>query len=231
MLTAGAGPAAGASAAFHAYQGGAWGGYAASGSGFTTITGSWTQPQVSCNTTNDLFAPWVGIDGYGSQSVEQVGVQVDCSSGSPVTSPWYEMYPADPVYWPDQVNPGDQMTGTVTDDGNGSTYTLTLTDDTAGWTETTDQALPGGQGGQDASAEAVVESPTQSYPSFSVSFSGVQVNGQVFDNFAPQALDSGGYSPGPLSNGSFTISQNGGGFLTPRHTVRRVPVDRSHIHY
>jgi hypothetical protein len=225
-------PTATASAAsatgFARYQGGVWGGYVATGGQYTTITGSWTQPQVTCNTQNDLFAPWVGIDGYGSQTVEQVGVQVDCSSGSPVTSPWYEMYPADPVYWPDQVNPGDSMTGSVNDNGDG-TYTLTLTDNTLGWTETTTQAI---SGAQDASAEAVIESPSQSYPSFTVDFSGVSVNGQVFDNFSPQAIDSGGYSPGPLQNGSFEISQTGG-FLhrhLPRQS-RQSPSHRAPVRY
>lgn len=86
------------------YDGGVWGGYVATGSNFNSVSGSWTMPQVTCNTSNDLFAPWVGIDGYGSQTVEQTGVQVDCSSGSPVLSGWYEMYPAPPQYFSDPVN-------------------------------------------------------------------------------------------------------------------------------
>ncbi|GGU66209.1 hypothetical protein GCM10010211_34360 [Streptomyces albospinus] len=191
-----------------------WGGYVAQGS-FSTITGSWTEPHVTCTSANDLFAPWVGIDGYGSQSVEQAGVQTDCSSGSPVLSAWYEMYPAAPVYWNDPVSEGDSITASVVSNGGGS-YTLTLSDTTKGWSEHIDQNL----NGQNASAEAVIESPTQSYPSFSrLDFSGVTVDGQPFDAAAPQALTSGGYTPGPLQGGSFSMAPNGGNSRIP-HTSR-----------
>lgn len=186
----------------HRYDDGVWGGYVAQGSGFTSISGSWVEPQVSCNTSNDVFAPWVGVDGYGSQTVEQTGVETNCANGSPEYKPWYEMYPAQPVYWNDPVGPGDRMTGSVVDNGGGD-YTLTLTDETRGWTETTQQYL----NGQDVSAEAVIESPSQSYPSFSeLDFSGVTVNGQAFDAYQPQPITSGGYGPGPLSGGSFAIT-------------------------
>jgi hypothetical protein len=187
------------------FQDSNWGGYVATGS-FGSISGSWTEPQVTCNTSNDLYAPWVGIDGYGSESVEQTGVQTDCSSGSPVYSAWYEMYPAQPVYWNDPVSAGDSFTGSVVDNGGGD-YTVTLTDDTAGWTESTQQQY----NGQDASAEAVIESPTSSYPSFSEQdFSNVTVDGQPLDATNPQALTSGGYGPTALSNGSFAMVPGAG---------------------
>lgn len=195
------------------FAGGVWGGYVAQGSGFRSITGSWTMPQVTCNSGNDLFAPWVGIDGYGSQTVEQTGVQVDCSSGSPVLSAWYEMYPAEPVYWNDPVSVGDSLTGSVTTDGSG-TYTLTLTDGTAGWTERTSQQLDA----QNVSAEAVIESPSSSYPSFDeLDFSDVTVNGQSFDAFSPQAIDSGPYTETALSGGSFAIVPAWGGASPAGH--------------
>jgi Peptidase A4 family len=186
------------------FQDSNWGGYVATGQ-FQTITGSWTEPDVTCNTSNDLFAPWVGVDGYGSESVEQTGVQTDCSSGSPVYSAWYEMYPAGPVYWNDPVSAGDSFTGTVTDNGGGN-YSIALTDNTKGWTENTQQSYAG----QDASAEAVIESPTQSYPSFSrLDFSGITVDGQVFDNTNPQEFDSGQYTATALQNGAFAMVPSG----------------------
>ncbi|MFI9722137.1 G1 family glutamic endopeptidase [Streptomyces sp. NPDC052396] len=191
-----------------------WGGYVAQGS-FSRITGSWVEPHATCNTSNDLFAPWVGLDGYGSQTVEQTGVQTDCSSGSPVLSAWYEMYPAAPVYWNDPVSEGDHFTASVISQGNG-VYTLTLTDDTKGWTESTQQSLDG----QNASAEAVIESPTQSYPSFDrLDFSGVTVDGRPLDAAAPQSLTSGGYSPGVLQSGSFAMTPGGGQLHLP-HNAR-----------
>src|SRR5690242_7982411 len=54
-----------------------WGGMAATGSGFTSVSATWTEPSATCNSRNDLYAPWVGIDGYGTSTVEQTGVATD----------------------------------------------------------------------------------------------------------------------------------------------------------
>ncbi|GAA1265218.1 G1 family endopeptidase [Kitasatospora nipponensis] len=186
----------------HAYSGsGVWGGYVSQGRNFTSITGGWTMPTVHCNSRNDLFAPWIGIDGYGSQTVEQTGVEASCASGRPVYSGWYEMYPAPPVYFSNPVSAGDVFTASVTTNGRG-TYALKLTDVTKGWTQSTQKSL----NARNVSAEAVIESPSQSYPSFSsLNFSDIVVNGQIFDAYYPQAIDSGPYTETALQNGSFSI--------------------------
>ena len=112
-------------------NGGNWSGAVTTGSGFGSVSSSWTEPSVRCNSTNDLMAPWVGIDGYGSSSVEQTGVATDCSTGSAEYAGWYEMYPAAPVYYDNPVAAGDSMSASVS--RSGSTYTLVLTDNTQGW--------------------------------------------------------------------------------------------------
>jgi hypothetical protein len=193
----------------HGYNedGGNWSGYAAQGSGFSSVTSSWVEPSVTCNSTNDLFAPWVGIDGYGSQTVEQTGVATDCSSGQPVYQGWYEMYPAAPVYYNNPAAAGDHITATVT--RSGINYTLTLSDTTQGWTKTTNQSLTA----TNASVEVIMESPTAAYPNFgSVNFSGSQVDGGTLGATGPVALDasnSAGFEDhtGALSGGTnFSIS-------------------------
>ncbi|MFH8385389.1 G1 family glutamic endopeptidase [Kitasatospora sp. NPDC018058] len=172
-----------------------WGGYAATGSGFTSVSASWTEPNATCNSTNDLYAPWVGIDGYGSSTVEQTGVATDCSSGSPVHQAWYEMYPANPVYlslssYP--VSAGDHITASVTYAGS-SRYTLKLTDSTRGWTYSTTKSLSAKR----ASAEVIIESPTGSYPNFgTLSFTSATVNGKSLGSSGPVALD-------PSANGTY----------------------------
>ena len=178
-----------------------WGGYVATGSGFRSVSGSWTEPAVTCTSRNNLFAPWVGIDGYGSQTVEQTGVETSCSSGRPVYRAWYEMYPAQPVYLSNAVSVGDSFTGSVTTAGSGS-YQLVLTDTTKGWTYTTTQRLRA----SNVSAEAIIESPTQSYPSFgSLTFTGVTVNGNTLSSYNPVALASGQYVPTALNGGTFSL--------------------------
>jgi hypothetical protein len=194
----------------HPYNqnGGNWSGYVTSGSGFSTVSATWTEPNASCNSSNDLYAPWIGIDGSSSQSVEQAGVQTDCSSGSPVNSAWYEMYPQNPVYWPDSVKAGDVIAATVT--RSGTSYTLKLTDQTQHWTEQTTQSYPGAN----ASAEVIVESPTAAYPNFgTVRFSAATIDGAPLSSTSPTALDasnSAGYedhtSAIGLSGKSFSIN-------------------------
>lgn len=195
----------------HQFSGGNWGGYVSFGS-FTTATASWTEPSVSCNSTNDLFAPWVGIDGDGSSTVEQTGVETDCSSGRPVYSAWYEMYPAAPVYYSVSVSAGDHITATVTRTAT-NTYRLDLSDTTKGWSKSTTKSLTS----KHASAEAIIESPTDSYPSISggVKFTGVKFNGTNLASTSPSGLnadDRGTYTwiPGAIgSDGqSFTISRH-----------------------
>ncbi len=195
----------------HQFSGGNWGGYVSFGS-FTTATASWTEPSVSCRSTNDLFAPWVGIDGDGSSTVEQTGVETDCSSGRPVYSAWYEMYPAAPVYYNVSVSAGDHITATVTRTAT-NTYRLDLSDTTKGWTKTTTKSLTS----KHASAEAIIESPTDSYPTISggITFTGVKFNGTNLASTSPSALNADDrgtntWIPGAIgSDGqSFTISRH-----------------------
>jgi len=173
-----------------------WGGYAATGSGFTSVSASWTEPSATCKSTNDLYAPWVGIDGYGTSTVEQTGVATDCSSGRAVDEPWYEMYPANPVYlntssYP--VSAGDVISASVTYAGS-SAYTLKLSDTTRGWTYTTTKTL---SSAKRKSAEVIIESPTGSYPNFgTLNFSSAEINGASLGSYSPTAMD-------PSANGVY----------------------------
>jgi hypothetical protein len=172
-----------------------WGGYAATGSGFTSVAATWTEPAATCNSSNDLYAPWVGIDGYGSSTVEQTGVATDCSSGSPVDQAWYEMYPANPVYLSSSTYPvrsGDVIHASVTYSGSNK-YKLTLNDSTRGWTYSTTKTLSAAR----TSAEVIIESPTGAYPNFgTLHFSSATINGSSLSTYSPTALD-------PSSNGVY----------------------------
>lgn len=135
-----------------------WGGYAVqSASKFTNATGSWVEPSVSCTSTGDQYASfWVGLDGYSSSSVEQLGTDSDCVGRTPSYYAWWEMYPANSVELSTSkypVRPGDKMTATVS--VSGSEFTLTLTD-SEGWTFKTTQS---GSGLAQSSAEWIAESP------------------------------------------------------------------------
>jgi hypothetical protein len=67
--------------------------------GVTGVSGSWTVaqvPQTSSPTPTALSASWVGIDGFSSSTVEQIGTGSDTNTyaGLPSYYAWYEMYPA-----------------------------------------------------------------------------------------------------------------------------------------
>ena len=149
-----------------------WAGYAVSAPGvtFSDVVGSWTQPAVSCPTNAQQDASfWVGIDGYakGASTVEQIGTDSDCDKGNkkkpggPNYYAWWEMYPGasnsitntnktfDPVF------PHDSMTAQVS--VSGTSFTLTLTDATQGWSFTTTQSSASAP---QSSAEWIAEAPS-----------------------------------------------------------------------
>jgi Peptidase A4 family len=107
-----------------------WSGYADTGSGFSTVTGSWTEPTATCSSrTTSLAAFWVGIDGYSSSSVEQDGTLVECYRGTAYYYTWWEMYPTNAIQVVGStLKAGDAISASVV--RSGSSYTLKVTDST-----------------------------------------------------------------------------------------------------
>src|SRR6266536_846942 len=72
-----------------------WAGYVASGGNgtFTSASASWTQPAGTCTGGSRYAAFWVGLDGYTSGTVEQIGTEADCDGRTPRYYAWYEIYP------------------------------------------------------------------------------------------------------------------------------------------
>lgn len=134
-----------------------WSGYAAFGGpgSFSSASATWTQPAVSCTSQNTYSSYWVGLDGYNSSTVEQIGTEADCSNGAPRYYAWYEAYPRPSYFAAVTVTPTHTYRASVTAAGRGS-YTLTLVDVTTGQPFTTTQKLSQAKG---ASAEMVVEAP------------------------------------------------------------------------
>jgi hypothetical protein len=167
-----------------------WAGYAATGGNYTSVSSNWVQPGVQCGSEDTYSSFWVGLDGDGTDSVEQTGTEADCSGGQPQYSAWYEMYPAYPVTYGDDVEPGDSMSASVTTDGSGN-FTLTLTDSTEGWTETQNQYS---SSAQDGSAEVIAEAPYSNgvlpLSDFgTVDFTGSTVDGGALGGSSPDSID------------------------------------------
>jgi hypothetical protein len=167
-----------------------WAGYADTGGRFTSVSASWTQPAATCDADQTFSSFWVGLDGDGTNSVEQTGTEADCDGGTASAFGWFEMFPAGPVEYNRPVAAGDALSASVTTDGAGN-FTLTLTDQTQGWNEVTNQSSDVAQLG---SAEVVAEAPSSSngvlpLTNFgTVDFTGVEANGSPIGMAATTAL-------------------------------------------
>jgi Peptidase A4 family len=108
-----------------------WSGYAdvsTTDGAFTKVSGRWTTPAVKCTAEDTITSEWVGIDGFSSDTVEQDGTISWCFEGTPTYFTWYEMFPAGTVEVGTSLQPGDQITASVS--RSGTSYTLALTDST-----------------------------------------------------------------------------------------------------
>jgi hypothetical protein len=100
---------------------------------FTDVTGSWTEPKASCpaGAPSSSAAFWVGLGGAdsSSQTLEQIGTEIDCASdGTQRHSAWWEVVPSPSVPIRMTVAPGDRMTAAVL--VTGTRVTLQITDNT-----------------------------------------------------------------------------------------------------
>jgi hypothetical protein len=133
-----------------------WAGYVASGKNFSNVSGSWKVPPVS-SSSNGYSAFWVGLGGAGqqSQALEQVGTSSDVQNGQTTYYAWYEIVPAPETRLNLAVHPGDQMTGKV--NVNGSTVTISLSDQTTGQSVTKNLQV---NNTDTSSAEWIAEAPS-----------------------------------------------------------------------
>jgi hypothetical protein len=115
---------------------------------FNSVSANWTIPAVSCLTgqyrNQDAFlANWVGLDGFNSDTVEQLGTATQCYEGVEYYYDWVELFPANTVEYgttacindnTDCPAPGDRISASVVEtNGTGANagtnyYTFKLTD-------------------------------------------------------------------------------------------------------
>jgi hypothetical protein len=127
----------------------------------TAVSGSWNVPAVTGSGTA-YCAVWVGIDGYSSSSVEQIGTESDLVDGKGEYSVWYEMYPQGSVGISTMsVSAGDSITASVQYVASGAykgEFQLTITDTSR--KNDTFTTYQGYSQAQRSSAEWIVEAPS-----------------------------------------------------------------------
>ena len=210
-----------------------WAGYASAGTPGqdTNVSASWTQSAVTCTATDTFSSFWVGLDGDGTPSVEQTGTEADCNAGAATYEGWFEMFPNAPVFYNNPVQPGDAMSASVVANGGGA-FTLTLTDSTQGWTQTTNQTSNTAELG---SAEVIAEAPSDGnvlpLSNFgTVSFANATVDNAPIGNANASALtmvSAGGVTeatPSALTGGNaFTVTWDSDGTAATAATSTASP--------
>jgi hypothetical protein len=163
----------------NAIESGNWSGYAVQSSltnpqtnSVTDVSASWVVPTVTGSSRTTTYSSvWVGIDGYSSNTVEQIGTEQDIINGSPVYQAWWEMYSTG-LGQPEQpissmtIKPGDSINASVqyiTSGAHAGQFLLTITDtsrsnDSFSTYEASSQVQS--PQAQRNSAEWIVEAPT-----------------------------------------------------------------------
>jgi hypothetical protein len=135
-----------------------WSGYAVTGANGSVqdVRGAWIVPSVTCDSGTEYSSFWIGIDGFNSSTVEQIGTDADCHSGSPAYYAWFEFYPH-PMFTINNlsVKPGDHMSAHV--QYARRQFTVTITNDTTGQSFSTSTRV---NSAQRSSAEWVAEAPS-----------------------------------------------------------------------
>jgi hypothetical protein len=142
-----------------------WSGYESTTSnsdGFSAVSGGWVEPSASCTSgSSDYAAFWVGLGGgsEGSDALEQIGTQADCtSSGQAYYYAWYELVPSAPVKLDLKISPGDRIYSRVS--VSGDSVTLALTDQTTGQTATKTETMSD-PSPDTSTAEWIAEAPSE----------------------------------------------------------------------
>jgi len=201
-----------------------WSGYASINSTFSDVKGSWTQPAATCSGRSTYSSFWVGLDGYSSSTVEQLGTEADCSHGKPVYYAWWEMFPnVSHTISFFTVTPGVTYTAEVQSAG-GDNFTLTLS---GGGNNPFTITTPLGLDPSLSSAEWIAEAPSMCAKSCrelpltnfgTVNFSGASANGSAIDNsawsFDPLTMVTGG---GTVKAAPSVLDPTGSGFSVAWH--------------
>jgi hypothetical protein len=184
-------------------SGGTWAGYVADSTTYTSVSATWVQPKVTCSGTSDSYvAFWVGLDGYTDSTVEQIGTEAECVSGTAEYFAWYELYPAYQVVLSQTVAAGDSITATVSATTK-DVFTLAIKNTTKGWSKSSQST---DTSAKRASAEVVLEVPVTSgvlpIASGTVTYTDAKVDGANLGAANPTEFNGSAATCGTLVGGT-----------------------------
>jgi hypothetical protein len=100
----------------------------------SSVSASWTVPEVQPSENNTFAGVWVGIGGYGEETLIQTGTEQEYINSRSSYYAWYELLPDYIIRIPNlRVQPGDTMTASISlVNENSSTWSIELRDVTRG---------------------------------------------------------------------------------------------------
>ncbi|WP_179233034.1 G1 family glutamic endopeptidase [Paenibacillus rigui] len=116
---------------------GNWSGYAikkAKRNAYRSVSGYWRVPKVRPSKTNKYSSTWVGIDGFGNNSLIQTGTEQDYVKGKAVYYAWWEILPAPETKIRFPVSPNDLMYARISKRCGTNQWLIILSNKTKGWT-------------------------------------------------------------------------------------------------
>jgi hypothetical protein len=127
--------------------------------GVSSISASWIVPSVNYSQQDTYSSVWIGVGGYGEQTLIQAGTEQQCVNGEFEYFGWYELLPDHSIKTQSlNVQPGDQVSVTIrllNQDQN--TWQIIINDETNGsHFEKSDIVYKSSQ----KSAEWILERPT-----------------------------------------------------------------------
>jgi len=217
-----------------------WSGYAATGGQFTGVTGTWTVPQPVVTGGTGVGATWVGIGGVTNRDLIQAGTQDATPGGGQAQfQAWIEMLPAASQQVPLAVAPGDSVTVSIDEQGEGiGSWQISITNNTSGqnyqttatYTSTESSAewieeAPSGPGGilpldNFNSVSFTAASATQGSNSVDVREAGAKPITMLNANNQPLAIPSPIGSDGASFSVTRTSVPTAAALRQPRHRIR-----------
>jgi hypothetical protein len=98
------------------------------------VNASWTVPEVKPSENNTFAGVWVGIGGYGEETLIQIGTEHEYINGRSLYYAWYELLPDYLVHIPNlRIRPGETVIASISlVNENASTWSIEMRDVTRG---------------------------------------------------------------------------------------------------
>jgi len=100
----------------------------------SSVSASWTVPEVKPSENNTFAGVWVGIGGYGEETLIQTGTEQEYIDGRSVYYAWYELLPDYLTRIPNfRIRPSDTITASISlVNENTNTWSIEMRDITQG---------------------------------------------------------------------------------------------------